>query len=80
MFLKKNYKLKPLLEVEAFVKENKHLEGFPTATDVCMNGLKMDELQIKQMEKIEELYLYVIELKKQNDELKNRLGKLETNK
>jgi len=40
----------------------------------------MDELQIKQMKKIEELYLYVIELKKQNDELKNRLGKLETNK
>lgn len=76
----KNYKLKPLLEVEAFVNENKHLEGFPTAAEVCENGLKMDELQIKQMEKIEELYLYVIELKKQNDELKNRLGKLETNK
>jgi len=80
MFLKKNYKLKPLLEVEAFVKENKHLEGFPTAAEVCENGLRMDELQIKQMEKIEELFLYVIELKKQNDELRNRLGKLETKK
>jgi len=74
----KNYKLKPLLEVEKFVKENKHLEGFPTAAEVCENGLKMDELQIKQMEKIEELYLYLIELKKQNEALQNRLQKLET--
>ena len=38
----------------------------------------LGEMQTKQMEKIEELTLYVIELGKQNKELKNEIEVLKT--
>jgi hypothetical protein len=66
------YHLSPLLEVEQFIKENKHLKGVPTATEVVQNGLPLGEMNKILMEKVEELTLYVIELQKQVDELKNK--------
>jgi hypothetical protein len=74
-----SYPLKPLQEVENYISKNKHLEGVPTASDIKKDGLRLEELQIKQMEKIEELYLYLISLQKENDTLKNRIQKLEQN-
>lgn len=41
------------------------------------NGLDVGEMIKKQMQKIEELTLYVIELKKENNNLQERIGKLE---
>ena len=66
----KNYKLKPLTEVEEFIKQNNHLPNIPSAADIQKDGLKVGELQTKMMEKIEELTLYIIELKKEIDMLK----------
>nr|WP_294938449.1 hypothetical protein [uncultured Flavobacterium sp.] len=60
-----DYKLMPLDEVETFVKENKHLPGVPSADNLVKEGLDLGEMQAKQMEKIEELTLYVIEQNKQ---------------
>lgn len=40
-------------------------------------GINLAEMQVKQMEKIEEAFLYIIPLKKENDKLKARLEKLE---
>jgi hypothetical protein len=65
-----DYKLKPLLEVEAYVKENKHLPNIPSASELVNDGLNLGEMQAKQMEKIEELTLYMIEMKKEIDTLK----------
>jgi hypothetical protein len=68
----KDYKLKSLAEVEAFVKENKHLPNIPSASELVKEGLNLGEMQAKQMEKIEELTLYMIEMKKEIDSLKKQ--------
>lgn len=70
------YKLKSLNEVEAFVKANKHLPGVPSAEEVSKNGLDVVKMDAKLLEKIEELTLYVIELKKQNEMLSKRVDGL----
>ena len=68
-----DYKLKPLSEVEAFIKENKHLPSVPSAAKIQDKGAHVAELLTKMMEKIEELTLYSIEQKKEINELKRRL-------
>lgn len=66
------YKLEDLNKVEAFIKENKHLPNIPSADAIGNNGgVEVGEMQRKMMEKIEELTLYIIDLKKQVDELKS---------
>jgi hypothetical protein len=66
----KDYKLKPLSEVEAFIKANKHLPNIQSADELAKTGLDLAAMQAKQMEKIEELTLYMIEMKKEIDSLK----------
>ena len=65
-----NYNLKPLSEVEQYIKENNHLPNVPSATELATEGLDLGKMQAKQMEKIEELTLYMIEMKKEIDVLK----------
>lgn len=69
---KKEYKLKSLNEVESYIKENNHLPGMPSASEVRENGMDIAEMNNKLLEKVEELTLYVIELKKEINELKNK--------
>ncbi len=64
------YRLKPLHEVARFIKDNKHLPNIPSAAEIEKNGLHLGDVQKKMMEKIEELTLYIIELKKEIDALK----------
>ncbi|MFN7910281.1 MAG: hypothetical protein ACK5QC_00555 [Bacteroidota bacterium] len=66
----KNYKLMSLTDVENFIKKEKHLPNIPSEVDLKVNDLNIAEMQKLQMEKIEELYLYVIEQQKQINELK----------
>jgi hypothetical protein len=72
------YKLPSLNEVEAYIKENKHLPGVPTESAVKQDGLALSEIAALQMQKIEELTLYMIELKKENEQLNKRLAALES--
>lgn len=65
----KEYKLKPLHEVEAYINENKHLEGIPTTDEVQKDGIDVAPVTAKLLEKIEELTLYMIELNKKVDVL-----------
>ena len=62
------YELRSLNEVEEFIKTNKHLPEVTSAKDMEENGIDIGEFQIQLLQKIEELTLYVIELKKENDE------------
>lgn len=73
----KDYKLKTIEELEAFVKENKHLPNVPSAEEVVKEGIDMAKMDAKLLEKIEELSLYVIQLKKENTELVKRIEKVE---
>jgi hypothetical protein len=78
------YNLRPLAEVEQFVKANSHLPEIPSAKEVAQNGVNIGDMQNKLLQKVEELTLYVIELKKENEQMKkensqlnNRVGELE---
>lgn len=65
-----NYDLKPLAEVGRYIQENKRLPGVASAKEVAEQGLDLGEMQKVQMEKIEELFLYIIALEKEMKELK----------
>ncbi|MGH7454033.1 MAG: hypothetical protein ACRENG_21960, partial [bacterium] len=71
-----DYPLTPLAEVEQYIKTNKHLPGIPSEREVAENGVSLGEMQAKLLQKIEELTLYVIELKKENELLHKRVSSL----
>jgi hypothetical protein len=66
----KNYNLRSLSEVEQYIKENNHLPEIQSAKEMQTNGVDINELQTKLLQKVEELTLYTIELKKEIDQLK----------
>jgi hypothetical protein len=70
----KDYKLKPLNEVENYISENKHLPDIPSAKEVETEGLSIADMRAKQMVKIEELTLYMIQQQKEIEELKAKLN------
>ena len=72
-----SYELQPLEDVESFIKKNKHLPEIPSESEVRKNGIDMTDMLTKQMKKIEELTLYMIQMKKENETLKARLSVLE---
>jgi hypothetical protein len=64
----KEYQLMTLEEVKAFIEENGHLPNVPPATEVEEEGLNLGENAKITMEKLEELTLYLIQMKEQLDE------------
>ncbi|HEU4555609.1 MAG TPA: hypothetical protein VFS25_22375 [Chitinophaga sp.] len=73
------YQLPSLQEVEQFVKTNKHLPDMPTAEEVKKEGMDVEEMNRKLLQKVEELTLYVIELKKETTLLKQQLQEVRNN-
>ena len=71
------YRLPPLREVERFVRANQHLPGLPSAAAVQAQGLDVGQMESTLLKKVEELTLYLIELRKENDALQARVAKLE---
>ncbi len=69
-----DYELMDLNELESSIKANGHLPGIPSAEQVKKNGVAVGEMQKQMMAKIEELTLYVIQLKKENDVIKKMLN------
>ncbi len=62
----KKYKLLSLPDVEKYIQQNKHLPGIPSAQQlVNEGGIDVNSMFAKQMEKIEELTLHLIEMNKQ---------------
>ena len=59
-----NYSLRPLSEVESFIKINKHLPEIPSTSEVSKNGIDLAEIQALLLQKVEELTLYAIQQKK----------------
>jgi hypothetical protein len=88
-----SYKLPPLTEVQNYINENKHLPEVPSAKEMEENGMKLKEMNLTLLKKVEELTLYMIELKKENEsfkqtseelvkqnaELSKRISKIEKN-
>ncbi|WP_369014645.1 hypothetical protein [Flavobacterium anhuiense] len=63
----KDYDLPSLESVDKFIKENKHLPEITSAEEMKKDGINLSEMNIKLLQKIEEMTLYMIEMKKQND-------------
>jgi len=79
-----DYPLQDLSSLEQYLKTNKHLPEVPSASEMETDGIKVGEMEMLLLKKVEELTLHLIELKKENSELKafntevlNRLEKLE---
>jgi hypothetical protein len=70
----KNYRLPTLNEVKTYIKDNGHLPDIPSSEDVKIKGMSLVEMQVKLLQKVEELTLYTI---KQQDEIKSLKEKLE---
>ncbi|MFZ1528536.1 MAG: hypothetical protein WAT19_07295 [Ferruginibacter sp.] len=75
----KDYQLMPLGYVEQYIKEHKHLPNVPSAEEMVKEGNDLGKTDAKLLEKIEELTLYLIELKKENELLKKRVESVEKN-
>jgi hypothetical protein len=79
---KPGYKLPPLSDVEASIKKDGHLPGIPSEAEAKANGIDLASMQVKLLQKIEELTLHQIDeekrieqLEKENAELREKLTK-----
>ena len=66
----KSYKLRSIETVKQFISDNGHLPEVPTAAEVAKNGVNVGETEALLLKKIEELTLYIIQLKEDNIEIK----------
>jgi len=57
----KDYKLLPIEHVANYVQKNKHLPDIPSANEMVKNGVSMGDMQVKLLQKVEELTLYAIQ-------------------
>jgi hypothetical protein len=65
-----NYSLLPLTETETYIKKYKHLPGIPSANEVVEYGIDVASMDAKLLQKIEELTLHLIAMKKEIEILK----------
>jgi Phage T4 tail fibre len=71
----KTYDLMPLSQLKQYVETNKHLPAIPSASEIDCDGLHLGTMSMNLLKKAEELTLYVLQLKDQNDALRQRLDK-----
>ena len=88
------YNLRSLEEVQEYINAHGHLPNIPSAKEMEENGLMLKEMNLKLLEKIEELTLYVLQqrevlnstilqleqVKENNDNLKQHLKNLKNRK
>ncbi len=75
-----NYNLPSLDFVNQYIKENKHLPEIASAEKMKKDGINLSEMNIKLLQKVEELTLYMIEMKKENQKMKEDILKLKQKK
>jgi len=88
---RRDYRLRPLTEIDAYIHANHHLPDIPSEAEVKEHGVSVAEMQTKLLAKIEELTLHLINadkhmaesdernrfLEDQNRELQERLVQIE---
>lgn len=68
-----DYSLKSINDIKKFIKEYKHLPDMPKASEIETNGLNIGEMQASLLKKLEEMTLYIIELKEEIEFLKKKI-------
>lgn len=71
------YQIDSLEKLESYIKVNRHLPDIPSADEVSRNGVELGQLNKLLLKKIEEITLYLIEIKKENKTLADRLHQFE---
>ena len=71
-----DYQLRSLEDVETYINKYGHLPNVPSSQAIQEGGYSVAQMDANLLEKIEELTLYMIELKKENQLLKEQLQKL----
>ena len=72
----RDYSVPSLDSIETYINQNSHLPGIPSQQEIADQGLDIGDMQKKQMQKIEELTLYVIELNKKQQVLEDEVEEL----
>ncbi|MEI7628949.1 MAG: hypothetical protein WCJ80_11955 [Bacteroidota bacterium] len=76
----KDYKLRDLKEVNSYIEENGHLPEIPSAKEVKENGMNLVDMQVKLLQKVEEMTLYIIAQEKKMKAMQQRLDRLDGRK
>lgn len=72
------YRLRPLTEVENYIKSHRHLPGVPSADDVVKEGIDVGKMDAKLLEKVEETMLYLMQVNKRLERLEKENRRLKT--
>lgn len=75
-----DYELASLDEVEAHIREKKHLPGVPSAREVSERGVSLGEMQSTLLAKVEELTLHLIAQQKEISALREQVTALQSAK
>ncbi|MEH6681045.1 MAG: helicase associated domain-containing protein [Sediminicola sp.] len=85
---KEGYELLSLEDTQKYIKEHGHLPNIPSAQEMEADGVELGVMNMKLLEKIEELTLYIIQqekalqdlnsIKEDNESLKQKMTSLET--
>jgi len=70
----KDYKLRPLKDVEAFINANSHLPEVPSTAEVAKEGIDVMKMDATLLKKVEELTLYMIQQQKEIEALKAQVN------
>ncbi len=73
-----NYPLRRLDETKAYVAQHKHLPGIPSSAEMQRNGVNLLEMNMKLLEKVEELTLHLIEQERKMELLNREVQQLKT--
>ena len=73
-----DYQLQPLSQLRQFIKQYHRLPNMPSEKELeKAGGFELGEMTVKQQEKIEELYLYVINMNQELQQLKSKVEQLQ---
>ena len=75
----KSYSLPKLSDVKKYIEANQHLPEIPSAKEMQTDGMSVGEINTKLLQKVEELTLYLIQQKEENEKLKAKNGTLKEN-
>jgi hypothetical protein len=72
--IRTDYHMPDLKELESYIKENKHLPEIPSGETIMKDGVKIGDFQMKLLQKIEELTLYMISQNKEIEKLQTLIN------
>ncbi len=75
-----DYKLTSLEQLQQYININKHLPNIPSAKEMEANGIDLGVMNMKLLEKIEELTLYTLKQQQQINKLLQAVKELKSNK